>query len=152
MSLVIIGNHYGVCHGLGNHLFELIFDGEDYLKPEFLVLMTTIASDTHGKFDLHGSFGKCWWWISLMPQETVRCILCRLGPLFDLICVEYNNALLFVLLKHFFLVWLLLLLSRSSLSFSLNTSRTDLDLAAVQRFLFIIFGRLGVGRGHRAWL
>lgn len=142
MSFVIVSDHDRVRHCLSNNLVCVVLDGKDNLKSELLVLMPAIASDTHRKLNLPGSLWKRWQRLRGMRVNTVSRILCRFGPLFDLICVEYNHTPLFVLLKHFLLIWLLLFLSRSSLSLSLYTAGAYLDFSSIQRLLFVILGGL----------
>ena len=103
MRLMIVGDHDRICEGLSNNSLPVIFDCEDDLKAQLLVLMPTIASDTHWQFHLHGT---CWLWL-----RAGRLILGDLGPLLDLVRIEDNDTPFFISLEYLFFFGLLLLLS-----------------------------------------
>jgi hypothetical protein len=135
MGLVIIGDHDGIGQGLRNHVVSKVLDGEDDLKAQFLVLVTTIASNAHGQLDLHRGCWVCW-------RSRCACSSCRvlgdLCPFFDFIGVEDNDSSLLVSLEQLFLVRLLLFLARCSFPLSLNATNADPDLAAIQGLVFVI--------------
>lgn len=58
MSFVIVSDHDRICHRLSNDLICMVFDGEDDLKAELFILMSTITGNPHRKLDLHGSLWK----------------------------------------------------------------------------------------------
>lgn len=138
MSFVIIGDHDRIRHGLSNDFVSVILDGEDDLKPKFLILMSAIASNPHGKLNLQGPFRKCRWGVWVIAGDSALAVLCRFGPLLDFIRVEDNDTLLLVLLKQFLFIRLLLLLARRPFSLSLYASGTNLDFSALQWLLLIV--------------
>lgn len=58
MCLMVVGDHDRVGHGLSYNLVCMVLDREDDLETKFLVLVSTITGDTHGKLNLLGSLGK----------------------------------------------------------------------------------------------
>jgi hypothetical protein len=50
---MIICDHDGVGDRLRHNIVQMIFDGEDDLESKLLVLVSTVASNSHWKFDLH---------------------------------------------------------------------------------------------------
>ena len=119
MGFVIVGDHDCVRHGLCNDLLSEIFDGENNLKAQFLVLVSTIASDTHRQLDMHGSRrtrrGCC-------STDDRRRLLSSVRPVFDLAGIEHDHPFLLILLECFLLIRFLLLLSRRSLPLPLNAA------------------------------
>lgn len=58
VRFMIVGNHDRVGHSLGNNFVCVILDGEDDSETKFLILVSAVASNTHGKLNLLGSLGK----------------------------------------------------------------------------------------------
>lgn len=139
MSFVVVCDHDRISHSLSDNLSGMILDGEDDSKSEFLILMSTVACNSHRQLYLHGAWRKR---LSSFRGAWNWAVLHWFCPLLNLICVEYNHTFLLIFLKQLFLVWFLLLFTRGSFPFPLDAPRTYANFAAIQRFLFIILGRL----------
>lgn len=117
---MVICDHDRIGYGLGNDIAHPILDrknhprkrilsasnpdsndvsnGErvDELKPEFFILVPAIARYSHGQFNLHrtsryvgrGDVAVTW-----------HAVFRRFCPLLELIGIEHNDPLLFILLK-----------------------------------------------------
>ena len=133
MGFVVVGNHDGVCQSLRDDLVPAVFDREYYLETHFLVLVTTIACDAHGKFNLHSSRLR-----GPIPGFVAGCLSRNFDPFLDFIGVEDDDSPLFVFLEELFFLWLFLLLPRSPFPLTLNAARANLDLTAIQRLVLII--------------
>ena len=136
MCFVIIGDHDRIGHGLSDDLAHVVRDGKDDLKSELLILMSAVTRNTHGKLNLHCFAPRGHLGISLRAPGSR--VIGRFGPLFDLIRIEDDDSLLLVFLKQFFLIGLLLLLSRCALALSLYTARAYSDLTAIEWFLLFL--------------
>lgn len=99
MGFMIICDHDRIGHRLGYDLTGVILNCEYDLKTQLLILMPAIASNAHGQFHLHGSGCEGRLNVVWEARDTTLAVLRRLNPFFDLVCVEYNDSLLFIFLE-----------------------------------------------------
>lgn len=118
------------------HLAEVILEGENNLESNLLVVVSAIASNSHRRFDLHGTCGRVKFGWDLLP-------------LFNLLRVENNDPLGLAPLPVFFLLRFLDLFAIGALVFTRDTARTDVDLPAVLWFIISLRFRLDINRVSR---
>jgi hypothetical protein len=108
------------------------------LKTQLLILVSAVASNPHGQFDLHRARRK-----NGCRQFRIWGLL-RLYPIFKLRGIEHDDSLVLVFLKQFIFLGLPLLLSRGSFPFPLDTASANFHFTAVQRGFLDILSSLGI--------
>ena len=155
VRLMIISNDNRTRHGLGNEGILPILYCEndpgmvndirevvglqvfDLLETKLFALVTTVASNSHGDVNLHGTIRIVHLELpSLQVHATIRSRDFRSNrgwnlPLFDLCRVEDYNSTRFVFLPWFFLLWLLGLLPGCTLSFPHDAAVANMNLASI---------------------
>jgi hypothetical protein len=131
MGLVVIRDHDRIRDRLGNDIIPMILQGEDNLESLLLVLVPTVAGYSHRQLDLHApgnlrhlrfGSGRFRWF----------------GPVFQLIGIEDDHTLVFMLLKQLVLFRFPLLLSKGAFPFTLYATITDLHLTPFERLILLL--------------